>query len=96
MDRGITRRNGCGRPKGGRNRSSRRNCSVGGGQAVLDKAPPHPLHGGDGNLDGHRDVRVQQAPFRATFIGFEENARMGLPEGGSMFLTQKVQELLSF
>ena len=58
----------------------------GGRQAVLDQAPPHSLHCSDGNLDGRREVRVQQAAFGGGRIGFEEDARLGLPEGGRMFL----------
>ena len=37
-----------------------------------------------------------QSPFEAILIGFEENARMGLPAGGRTFPAQDVHELFSF
>ena len=77
-------------------RPFRRLACQGGGQSLFHKTLPHPRHGGHGNLDGRRDVRIQQAPFRARFIGFEENARRGLPEGGRLFLAQQGLEWLSF
>ena len=70
-------------------RPRRRFALQGGGQAILDKLPPHALHGGDGNLNGGGDICVQQAAVGGHLIGFEENARMRLPGGGRMFFAQE-------
>ena len=69
---------------------SRRRTHVRAG-ALRSKAAANPI-----STNRHRDVRVPQAAFRASLIGFEENARVRLPRSGTVFLAQEGQQLRAF